>query len=53
LMSEIEKFSPRLRALCCTGEKEHIRTLRRTIYEHVQAQSVSKDVCSSCFAILH
>jgi len=44
-MSEIEKFSPQLRVLGYMGEKEHRRMLRRTIHEHVQAQSVSNDVC--------
>ncbi|KAJ8447296.1 hypothetical protein Cgig2_013073 [Carnegiea gigantea] len=51
-MSEIEKFSPKLRVLGYMGEKEHRRMLRRTIHEHVQAQSVSNDVSLFPFDVL-
>lgn len=45
-VSEIEKFAPKLRVLSYVGEKEHRRRLRRTMYEHVQAQSSSNNVWS-------
>uniref|UniRef100_A0A803KYM7 Helicase CHR10 n=1 Tax=Chenopodium quinoa TaxID=63459 RepID=A0A803KYM7_CHEQI len=51
-VSEIEKFAPKLRVLSYVGDKEHRRMLRRTMYEHVQAQSSSTDMPSLHFDVL-
>ncbi|XP_056693459.1 probable helicase CHR10 isoform X1 [Spinacia oleracea] len=51
-VSEIEKFAPKLRVLSYVGEKEHRRRLRRTMYEHVQAQSSSNNVSLLPFDVL-
>ncbi|KAG2672184.1 hypothetical protein I3760_13G028600 [Carya illinoinensis] len=40
-VSEIVKFAPNLKVLQYVGDKEHRRGLRRTICEHVRAQSSS------------
>ncbi|GMH22377.1 hypothetical protein Nepgr_024220 [Nepenthes gracilis] len=51
-LSEIEKFSPKLRVLMYIGEKEHRLRLRRTIFEYVEAQSSSSDVPVFPFDVL-
>ncbi|GAB4844308.1 Probable helicase chr10 [Ancistrocladus abbreviatus] len=51
-LSEMEKFSPKLKVLRYVGEKEHRRTLRRTIYEYVEAQSSSSNVPVLPFDVL-
>ncbi|GAV80488.1 SNF2_N domain-containing protein/Helicase_C domain-containing protein [Cephalotus follicularis] len=38
-VSEIAKFTPKLKVLRYVGEKEHRRSLRKTMYEHVKGQS--------------
>ncbi|OMO69555.1 SNF2-related protein [Corchorus capsularis] len=43
-VSEIIKFTPTLRVLRYVGEKEHRRSLRKTMYEHVQEKLSSSDV---------
>lgn len=42
-MSEFDKFCPSLNVLRYVGEKEHRRSLRREMYEHVQKQSSLPD----------
>lgn len=51
-VSEIEKFVPKLKVLRYVGEKEHRRSLRRIMYEHVQAWSSSSDVSLLPFDVL-
>ncbi|KAL4324974.1 hypothetical protein GQ457_11G000670 [Hibiscus cannabinus] len=40
-VSEIVKFTPKLEVLRYVGEKEHRRSLRKTIYEHVKDKSLN------------
>lgn len=40
----MDKFAPKLRVLRYVGDKEHRRSLRRTIYEQVKEQSSQTDV---------
>lgn len=40
-VSEIVKFTPKLEVLRYVGDKEHRRSLRKTIYEHVKEKSSS------------
>lgn len=40
-VSEIEKYALKLRALTYIGDKEHRKTLRRKIYDHVQSHLTS------------
>ncbi|OMP00711.1 SNF2-related protein [Corchorus olitorius] len=51
-VSEIIKFTPALRVLRYVGEKEHRRSLRKTMYEHVQEKLSSSDVLSLPFDVL-
>lgn len=43
-VSEVANFAPKLRVLRYVGDKEHRRSLRRIIYEHVKEQSSNSDV---------
>ena len=45
-VSEMVKFSPNLKVLQYVGEKEHRRSLRRAMYEHVKGQSSLYNVSS-------
>ncbi|XP_062175659.1 probable helicase CHR10 isoform X1 [Alnus glutinosa] len=51
-VSEIVKFSPNLKVLQYVGEKEHRRSLRRAMYEHVKGQSSSYNGMSLPFDVL-
>ncbi|XP_055817519.1 probable helicase CHR10 isoform X1 [Solanum dulcamara] len=56
-MSEMAKFSPKLRVLSYTGEKEHRHNLRRKIYEHMNreasdAKSLPFDVLLTTYDIV-
>ncbi|XP_074272826.1 putative helicase CHR10 isoform X2 [Silene latifolia] len=51
-MTEIEKFAPTLRVLKYVGDKEHRRSLRKAIYEHVQVHSSSSNASSLPFDVL-
>ncbi|GAB2271001.1 Probable helicase chr10 [Dionaea muscipula] len=42
-MSEIEKFSPKLRVLKYIGDKKHRCNLRAAVFEHVQAKLSASD----------
>ncbi|TYI15073.1 hypothetical protein ES332_A08G162700v1 [Gossypium tomentosum] len=50
-VSEIVKFTPKLEVLRYVGDKEHRRSLRKTIYEHVKEKS-SSNVPSLPFDVL-
>lgn len=43
-VSEVVKFAPNLEVLQYVGDKDHRRSLRWTMYEHVKAQSSSCNV---------
>ncbi|XP_062073256.1 probable helicase CHR10 isoform X5 [Humulus lupulus] len=43
-VSEMGRFSPKLRVLRYVGDKDHRRNLRRTMYEHVKGQSSKIDI---------
>lgn len=51
-VSEIANFAPKLRVLRYVGDKEHRRSLRRTIYEHVKEQCSKSDVSALPFDLL-
>ncbi|XP_011033033.1 PREDICTED: chromodomain-helicase-DNA-binding protein 1-like isoform X3 [Populus euphratica] len=51
-VSEIAKFTPKLKVLRYVGEKEHRRTLRKTIHEHVKEIPSSSDVSLLPFDVL-
>jgi SNF2 family DNA or RNA helicase len=52
-VSEIDKFTPKLKVLRYVGEKEHRRSLRKTIHEHVKESPSSSNVSlESCNAYL-
>ncbi|KAK2650700.1 hypothetical protein Ddye_018189 [Dipteronia dyeriana] len=50
-VSEIEKFTPGLKALRYVGDKEHRCSLRKAMYSHVKKHSIS-DVSSLPFDVL-
>ncbi|KAL3571810.1 hypothetical protein D5086_025714 [Populus alba] len=51
-VSEIDKFTPKLKVLRYVGEKEHRRSLRKTIHEHVKESPSSSDVSLLPFDVL-
>lgn len=51
-VSEIANFAPKLRVLRYVGDKEHRRSLRRTIYEQVKEQCSKSDVSALPFDLL-
>ncbi|XWS32396.1 hypothetical protein CRYUN_Cryun23aG0155900 [Craigia yunnanensis] len=51
-VSEIVKFTPKLEVLRYVGEKEHRRSLRKTVYEHVEEKSSSSEVLTLPFDVL-
>ncbi|XP_061961830.1 probable helicase CHR10 isoform X2 [Populus nigra] len=51
-VSEIEKFTPKLKVLRYVGEKEHRRSLRKTIHEHVKESPSSSNVSLLPFDVL-
>ncbi|KAH9625582.1 hypothetical protein KSS87_001452, partial [Heliosperma pusillum] len=51
-MTEIEKFAPTLRVLKYVGDKEHRRSLRKAVYEHVQVHSSSSNAPLLSFDVL-
>ncbi|XP_062073253.1 probable helicase CHR10 isoform X2 [Humulus lupulus] len=51
-VSEMGRFSPKLRVLRYVGDKDHRRNLRRTMYEHVKGQSSKIDVLLLPFDVL-
>ncbi|KAJ6328359.1 hypothetical protein OIU77_010116 [Salix suchowensis] len=51
-VSEIAKFTPKLKVLRYIGEKEPRRSLRKTIYEHVKESPSSSDASLLPFDVL-
>ncbi|GAB2224300.1 hypothetical protein Drorol1_Dr00005053 [Drosera rotundifolia] len=51
-LSEFEKFSPKLRVLKYTGDKEQRRCLRAAIFQHVDAQLSASDAPLLSFDVL-
>ncbi|KAL0379725.1 UNVERIFIED_CONTAM: putative helicase CHR10 [Sesamum angustifolium] len=51
-VSEVGKFAPQLRLLPYVGEKEHRRTLRGEMHEHVKELSLSSHVPTLPFDVL-
>ncbi|KAG6747920.1 hypothetical protein POTOM_047811 [Populus tomentosa] len=51
-VSEIDKFTPKLKVLRYVGEKQHRRSLRKTIHEHVKESPSSSDVSLLPFDVL-
>ncbi|EXB89101.1 Chromodomain-helicase-DNA-binding protein 1-like protein [Morus notabilis] len=51
-VSEMDRFAPKLRVLRYVGDKEHRRSLRRTVYEQVKEQSSQNDVLLLPFDVL-
>eukprot|EP00258_Populus_trichocarpa_P024862 XP_024440881.1 probable helicase CHR10 isoform X3 [Populus trichocarpa] len=51
-VSEIDKFTPKLKVLRYVGEKEHQRSLRKTIHEHVKESPSSSNVSLLPFDVL-
>ncbi|KAL9348562.1 hypothetical protein Peur_059928 [Populus x canadensis] len=51
-VSEIDKFTPQLKVLRYVGEKEHRRSLRKTIHEHVKESPSSSNVSLLPFDVL-
>ncbi|CAN0921812.1 Probable helicase CHR10 [Linum grandiflorum] len=51
-VSEMAKFTPRLTVLRYMGDKEHRRSIRKTIYEHVDQQTTSSNVTLLPFDVL-
>ncbi|KAL6957594.1 DNA helicase, partial [Sarracenia purpurea var. burkii] len=43
-VSEVATFAPKLRVLCYVGDKDHRRSLRKKMYEHVIEQPSMPDV---------
>ncbi|KAL9252744.1 putative helicase CHR10, partial [Drosera capensis] len=51
-LSEFEKFSPKLRVLKYTGDKEQRRCLRVAIFQHIDAQLLASDAPLLSFDVL-
>ncbi|PON61206.1 SNF2 domain-containing protein / helicase domain-containing protein [Parasponia andersonii] len=51
-VSEMDRFAPKIRVLRYVGDKEHRRSLRRTIHEQVKEQSSQTDVLLLPFDVL-
>ncbi|KAL0429090.1 UNVERIFIED_CONTAM: putative helicase CHR10 [Sesamum radiatum] len=51
-VSEVGKFAPKLRLLPYVGEKEHRRTLREEMHEHVKELALSSHVPTLPFDVL-
>lgn len=51
-VSEMAKFTPKLKILRYVGEREQRRNIRRTVYEQVKEQSQTSNVSFSSYYVV-